>query len=256
MQNDLVSIIMPSFNCGPFITETIRSVQAQTYTNWEILFIDDNSEDETQTIIKELNEPRLRYFKNETNLGAAHSRNKGLREAKGKWIAFLDSDDLWEPTKLEKQIKFMTDHGYHFSYHDYVEIDEQSQEIGIHVSGKRHVNKFDMYACCWPGCLTVMYDASHVGVVQIEDIKKNNDVAIWFKVVQKADCHLLKEKLARYRRRYGSITPHSARVKIQWYYKLFHEVEKKSPWQSAYWTGINILVQIVKKLFYTKRYTV
>jgi glycosyltransferase involved in cell wall biosynthesis len=127
-------------------------------------------------------------LQNEQNSGAAISRNYALREAKGRWIAFLDSDDLWEPTKLQKQIQFMTDNGYHFSYTNYSEIDEKSELNGRTVTGPKKITKTGMFNYCWPGCLTVMYDAETVGLIQIEDIKKNNDYAMWLKVCKKAKC--------------------------------------------------------------------
>ena len=158
MINDLVSIIMPTYKCGRFIAESIKSVQAQTYINWEMIIVDDFSNDGTVATVLDLKKEdnRIFLYQNSTNSGAAVSRNTALRKAKGRWIAFLDSDDLWEPTKLEKQIKFMEENGYAFSYHEYVEIDEQDNLLGVKVSGKRHVGKFDMVACCWPGCLSVM----------------------------------------------------------------------------------------------------
>ena len=109
----LVSVIMPSYNCGKYVEETIRSVQEQTYTNWEIIFMDDFSKDDTVRKVSVLQErdSRIKLFRNHINSGAAVSRNNALREAKGRWIAFLDSDDLWEPTKLEKQVKFMRNGG-------------------------------------------------------------------------------------------------------------------------------------------------
>ena len=104
--NELVSIIMPSYNTASFISKTIESVLNQTYKNWELLIVDDCSTDDTDEIVSKYNDKRIVYLKNEKNSGAAISRNRALRNAKGKWIAFLDSDDLWHPTKLEKQIKF------------------------------------------------------------------------------------------------------------------------------------------------------
>ena len=180
---DLVSIIMPSYNCGQFVEETIRSVQAQTYTNWEVIFVDDCSNDDTIRKVSALRDKdeRIHLFQNHCNLGAAVSRNNALKEAKGHWIAFLDSDDLWEATKLEKQVKFMEDNGYTFSYTSYQEIDSDSKSKGVLVSGPKHVTKRGMYNFCWPGCLTVMYDATKIGLIQIEDIKKNNDYAMWLK---------------------------------------------------------------------------
>lgn len=102
--NNLVSIIMPSYQCGRFIEESIRSVRAQTYPYWELIIVDDCSDDSTVEIVSEAkkHDNRICFIRNGSNLGAAVSRNLAIRKAKGRWIAFLDSDDLWEPTKLEK----------------------------------------------------------------------------------------------------------------------------------------------------------
>ena len=143
---ELVSIIMPTYNCARFIRESIDSVLAQTYTNWELIIVDDSSTDNTAEMIANFNDPRIHYLRNEQNEGAALTRNKALRAVKGRYIAFLDSDDLWHPDKLERQIAFMEQNGYAFTYHEYTEIDESSNPIGIYVSGKKHVRPFDMYA--------------------------------------------------------------------------------------------------------------
>lgn len=255
MMNDFVSIIMPSYNCGKYVEETIRSVQAQTYNNWEILFMDDCSTDDTIRLVSELREKdsRIKMFQNKFNSGAAVSRNNALREAKGRWIAFLDSDDLWEPEKLEKQVKFMEDNGYAFSYTGYQEIDSEGALTGVKVSGPKHVTKQGMYNFCWPGCLTVMYDSNKIGLIQIEDIKKNNDYAIWLKVCQKADCYLLDECLARYRRgRVGSVSSHGITTMIKWHYKLFRDAEKMGVIPSLLHTGVNLVCGFYKKMKYVK----
>lgn len=255
MSVDLVSIITPTYNCARFIAETIESVQAQTYEDWEMIIVDDCSTDNTKEIVEQYqkDDPRIQYYCLPQNSGAAEARNTALRLAAGKWIAFLDSDDLWTPEKLEKQIKFMQDNSYVFSYHEYEEIDEDSNPIGVHVSGKKHVGKFDMFACCWPGCLSVMYDREKIGLIQIENVKKNNDTAIWLKVIKKANCHLLKENLALYRRRKGSITPPGIRAKIKWHYTLFRQAEKMNPVTTFFWMSVNILGNSYKKLFYVKK---
>jgi len=255
MFQDLVSIIMPSYNCGKYVEDSIRSVQAQTYQNWEIVFVDDCSTDDTMKIVSSMNvhDKRIRLFQNLENCGVAISRNKALREAKGRWIAFLDSDDVWEPTKLEKQVRFMEDHGYAFSYTGYQEIDEKSRLTGVHVSGPKHVTKVGMYAFCWPGCLTVMYDREKIGLIQIEDIKKNNDYAMWLKVSQKADCYLMDECLAKYRRgRTGSVSSHSITTMIKWHYKLFRDAENMNPVSSSFMTCINLVCGLYKKLRYVR----
>lgn len=252
---DLVSIIMPSYNCGKFVEETIRSVQAQTYQNWEIIFMDDCSTDDTVKLVSKLREKdsRIRLFQNKGNMGAALSRNNALQEAKGRWIAFLDSDDLWEPTKLEKQIRFMEENNYKFSYTCYSEMDGEGKDTGVIVSGPSKVTKKGMFAFCWPGCLTVMYDANEIGLLQIEDIKKNNDYAMWLKVCQKADCYLLPEVLAKYRRgRSGSVSSHSISTMIKWHYKLFRDAEKMGVMPSLWHTGVNLVCGFYKKMKYVK----
>ena len=181
----LVSIIMPSYNTAPFIAESIRSVLAQTYTNWELIIVDDASTDNTDEVVAPLCHPReggdlsskIHYLKNDCNRGAAYSRNLALREARGKWIAFLDSDDLWAPEKLQRQLDFMAKSGSAFSYTKYEEIDEDGKPTGTIVGGPKRISKTGMYNYCWPGCLTVMYDSKVVGDIQVADIRKNNDYA-------------------------------------------------------------------------------
>lgn len=259
MNDDLVSIIMPSYNCGNYVEETIRSVQNQTYQNWEIVFVDDCSNDDTISRVSRMREsdPRIRLFRNKKNMGAAISRNNALQEARGRWIAFLDSDDLWEPTKLEKQVRFMETQNYSFSYTRYREIDENSKETGVEVCGPAHITKAGMFAFCWPGCLTVMYDRDKIGLVQIEDVKKNNDYAMWLKVIKKTDCYLLDECLAKYRRgRRGSISNHGYTALIKWHYILFRDAEKLNPFFSGVMTAVNLIFGVYKKIRYVSKYDI
>ena len=250
-----VSIIMPTYNCGPFIAESVRSVLSQTYTNWELLIVDDCSTDNTAQVVASFDDPRIRYMQNEQNEGAATTRNRALRAAQGRYVAFLDADDKWLPTKLEKQIAFMQHNGYAFSYHAYSEIDEDDQPTGISVSGPGRVTQKGMEAFCWPGCLTVMYDTAIVGQIQIEDVKKNNDYALWLQVSKKADCYLLDEILAQYRRgRNGSISSHSLSTLIKWHYKLWRYAEKKDVIASLWYTGLNMVCGLYKKMNYVKRH--
>lgn len=250
----LVSVIMPTYNCGRFIKESIDSVLAQTYTNWELIIVDDLSTDNTNDIVLTYTDPRIRYIRNEHNMGAAMTRNRALQEARGRYIAFLDADDMWLQEKLEKQIAFMEQHGYAFTYHNYIEIDEHSCPLGVHVSGKRHIRKIDLMSCCWPGCLTVIYDRTKIGLIQIQNIRKNNDTAMWLQAIQKADCFLLPETLAQYRRRVGSITPTTIWKKIGWHYILFRDGALMNPIASAFWMCMNIFGNGYKKLFYVKHY--
>ena len=251
---ELVSIVMPSFNTARFLPETLQSVLDQTYENWELIIVDDCSSDDTDEVIKPyLKDERIRYFKNEKNSGAAVSRNRALKEAKGKWIAFLDSDDVWMPEKLEKQLRFMEENEYHFSYTDYLEMNEDSSPNGKMVTGPNHITRRGMYRYCWPGCLTVMYDAEAVGAIQIADIKKNNDYAMWLKVCRKADCYRLGLPLAKYRKRSGSISNHGYTKLIEWHYKLFRKAQGEAPLLAAIHTFWNLFYGVIKKLFYVKK---
>lgn len=249
---DLVSIIMPSYNTEQYIAKSIQSVRNQTYTNWELIIVDDCSTDNTDEVVASISDNRIRYLKNEKNSGAAVSRNRALREAKGRWIAFLDSDDLWMPDKLEKQIEFMEKNRYSFSYTNYEEIDVSGKKTGVHVSGPKKITKTGMFNYCWPGCLTVMYDRNVVGLIQIEDIKKNNDYAMWLKVCMKADCYLLDDTLARYRKRSGSISNHGYMKLIKWHYKLYREAENKNSIFSLVLTVRNLFFGVLKKIRYVK----
>ena len=255
IDDNLVSIIMPSYNTASFIEETIKSVLDQTYTNWELIIVDDCSADNTDEIVScYLKDERIHYLKNDMNSGAAISRNKALKEAKGRYIAFLDSDDLWKPEKLEKQLKFMKDNNYSFSYTNYCEIDEESKPNGVNVTGPKHITKRGMYNYCWPGCLTVMYDASVVGLIQIKDIRKNNDYAMWLKVICKSDCYLFNENLAMYRKRNGSISNHSYINLIKWHFKLFYVVCDENYFTSIINTIRNLVFGMLKKsLFFKKK---
>lgn len=253
--NELVSIITPSYNTAKFIGKTIESVQNQTYQNWEMIIVDDCSTDNTDEVIdRYLSDKRIKYIKNGKNSGAAVSRNRALREAKGKWIAFLDSDDLWMPEKLEKQISFMEKNGYHFSYANYEEIDTDGKRTSVRVTGPKKITKAGMYNYCYPGCLTVMYDAEYVGLIQIKDIKKNNDYAMWLKVCQKADCWLLDEYLGQYRRgRAGSISSHGVLKLIKYHFKLFYFAEEKKFMSSIWNTVKNLIFGFAKRLLYIKK---
>lgn len=249
--NDLVSVIMPSYNTGKYIGKSIESVINQTYSNWELIIVDDCSDDDTEEVVSVFKDERIKYFKNAFNSGAAISRNRALREAKGRWIAFLDSDDIWKPTKLEKQLEFMQCNNYFFSYTNYEELDESGKHTGIKVTGPKKITKAGMYNYCWPGCLTVMYDAKYIGVIQIANIMKNNDYAVWLKVCKKADCYLLDECLAEYRRgRNGSISTNSIKTMIGWHYKLYREAEDYDIIRSVLGTLRNVVFGIYKKMRY------
>lgn len=252
--DELVSIIMPSYNTAKYIEESIKSVLVQTYTNWELIIVDDCSTDNTDEIVRSfLSDDRIKYFKHEKNSGAAVSRNKALREAKGKWIAFLDSDDLWLPEKLERQIAFMKANDYKFSYTDYEELDKNSTSLNILVSGPKKVTKKGMYRYCWVGCLTVMYDAEQIGLIQIKDIKKNNDYAMWLQVSKKANCYRLPECLSFYIKHEGSISSGSKVKLIKHHYIMWRIAEHKCGLYAIVLTIRNLFYGFLKKIKYKRR---
>ncbi|MCE5224455.1 MAG: glycosyltransferase [Porphyromonadaceae bacterium] len=246
---DLVSIIMPSYNSGQYITASINSILAQTYTNWELIIVDDCSTDNTGAIIANFQDPRILYFKNDKNSGAAISRNKALREAKGKWIAFLDSDDIWHSEKLKCQIAFMVEHEYAFTFTDY-----RVQLNGVWLpyinTGPNVVTKRKLYDYCYFSTITVMYDREKVGLIQIADLKKNNDYAMWFQVIEKSPCYRCPKCLSYYIKHDGSISSGKKRRLIIWHYRLFKKGLNKSSLVSAILTANNLVHGVLKKFKY------
>ena len=250
--NELVSVIMPSYNTAQYIGESIRSVLEQTYTNLELIIVDDCSTDNTEEIVRGFDDPRIRFFKNEKNSGAAISRNYALSEAKGKWIAFLDSDDLWTPDKLEKQIRFMEENGYHMSYSDY-----RICQNGVWEPVKRTApNKMTLrkiYNYCYFSTITVIYDREVVGLVRIADLKKNNDYAMWFQVLAKTDGYRFPECLAFYIKHENSISSGKKIKLIKHHYLLFRKGLGKSPFVSCVLTFNNLIHGVFKKIKYKER---
>lgn len=253
-----VSVIMPNYNCEKYLSETIESVLGQTYKNWELLIVDDCSTDNSVDVIKKYceSDERIKLFVNEKNSGAAASRNLAIKKAEGKWIAFLDSDDKWMPEKLEKQLKFMSDNGYKFSYTAYEQIDEQSKKNGRKVVGPKKVGTHKMFCYCYLGCLTVMYDATDIGLIQIKDEIGNgeNDYALWLKIAKKRKCYFLNEVLAQYRVRSCSLSHGSKKRRlIKNHYKLFRISEEMSAFCAFFCVLRNIFFGSLKKMFYEKK---
>ena len=253
LEEDLISIIMPSFNASKYIRASIRSIQRQTYRNWELIIVDDCSSDNTVEVIQEFQDPRIRLYINEENSGAAISRNKALREAKGKWIAFLDSDDIWVPEKLEEQLTFMRKNDYAFTYTDY-RIQLNGEWLPYINIGPDKVNKWKMYNYCYFSTITVMYDQSKVGLIQIADLKKNNDYAMWLQAVEKVDCYRYPKCMSYYIKHDGSVSSGSKIKLIKWHYLLFKEGMSKNPITATILTINNLFHGVIKKVKY-KKYT-
>ncbi len=247
----LVSIIMPSYNTAKYISDSIESIQAQTYKNWELIIVDDCSTDNSIEVIQSFKDSRIILLKNQKNSGAAISRNYALREAKGKWIAFLDSDDTWVPEKLEKQIKFMEDNEYSFTFTDY-RICLNGEWLPYINTGPNIVNKRMMYDYCYFSTITVMYDREKIGLIQVADIRKNNDYAMWLQAIEKSNAYRLPECLSFYIKHDGSVSSGSKTKLIKWHYILFRKGLGKNPVVAGVLTVNNLIHGIWKKIHYKK----
>ncbi len=248
--SELVSIIMPSYNTGRYIKEAIESVLAQSYSNWELIIVDDCSTDNTDEIVSQyLADGRIHYIKNDTNSGAAVSRNRALKEAKGKWIAFLDSDDIWLPEKLSRQISYMKKNNYAFTYTDY-RIRLNGEWLPYVNTAPNMINKRRLYNYCYFSTITVMYDREKVGLIQIADLKKNNDYAMWLQAVEKTDFYRLPECLSYYIKHDGSISSGSKVKLIKWHYLLFRIGMNMNPIASSCLTINNLFHGVIKKYKY------
>lgn len=221
--NDLVSVIMPAYNCAKYIGASIESVIAQTYTNWELLITDDCSTDDTVEIIKRYAEQdkRIKLFIQERNGGAGLARNNSIEKAKGRYIAFLDSDDRWVANKLSKQISFMKEHEVVLSYSSYFKCDEESKCIGI-VKCRKKVSYKDIVRNNYIGCLTIVYDSLSVGKMYMSDIRKRQDWSLSIAILKKCKvAYGLQEPLAIYRIRKNSIS--SNKIQLVKYNVLFYQ---------------------------------
>ena len=230
----LVSIITPSFNCANFIGETIDSILAQTYQNWELLITDDCSTDNSREIISRYasKDPRIKLLNLAENSGAGIARNNSIKEAKGRFIAFCDSDDRWYPDKFEKQIEFMTSVGCAMTYTSYMTCNEAGENTGIIVCRRKEtinsIKRDDKI-----GCLTVMYDVEKVGKIFMPDIRKRQDWA--FKIRVLSVCKVaygMKEPLALYRLRNNSLSNKKTSL-IKYNIAVYHSVLRWS-WVKSY----------------------
>ena len=256
---------MLSHNNGCYVAESVRSVIAQTYQNWELIFMDDSSKDDTigqmmdlmvEGRVKEADgtyNNRIKVSQNVESRGSASSMNSALRDARGKYIAFLNVGDLWEPTKLERQIAFMEENGYAFTYTKYKYINKDSKDRGDMMGGLKVVTHKNLIKCCWMGYLTVMYDAEKLGRFRVKSLNEHNDFALWMDVSEKADCYLLPKCLASLRVNHRLLSPLPMFDKLHWRYEVFHTVEDLNPFISVWLTIRNMIGGFMKKVRYAEK---
>jgi glycosyltransferase involved in cell wall biosynthesis len=247
--NDIVSVITPSYNSASFIEKTIQSVIAQTFTDWELIIVDDCSTDDSINIIHSYVEQdsRINLIQLSKNSGAAVARNTAIKAAQGRYIAFLDGDDLWMPEKLEKQVAFMKRTGYTLTYTYYEKITEDGMGTGHYVTPPYQLSYKEMLRSCPIGCLTVIYDAKQLGKVYMPLIRKRQDWGLWLKILRTTNhAYGLPESLALYRVRKGSIS--SGKIRVQKYtWQLFREIEGLSFLHSVYYLTYHVIRSVLSR---------
>ena len=238
MKEELVSIVVPVYNSEKFIKETVETVRAQDYQNWELLLVNDCSTDNSKDEIKkyEKEDSRIRLIDLKENSGAAIARNTGMKEAKGKYIAFLDADDLWKNTKLKKQIEFMQKNDYEFTYTGYEFADENGNKLGKVVKVPEKINYKQALKNTTIFTSTVMFNVDKLGkeLINMPNVRRGQDTATWWKVLKTGIiAYGLQESLSMYRRSNNTLSSNKIKaLKRTW--NLYRNVEKLSFFSSLY----------------------
>ena len=227
---------MPLYNAKEFVREAIDSVLAQSHADWELLVVDDCSNDGSVQIVREYAESdkRIRLFCLEQNSGPAVARNRAIAEATGRYIAFLDADDLWLPHKLQRQLEFMEANDLAFTYSGYGVIDEEGREIAT-FRPPQSLTYRSLLKTNPIGCLTAIYDTQKLGKVYMPDILKRQDYGLWLKILKRIDtARGLTESLALYRKRKNSVS--SNKLKAAFYqWKIYRKVEGLGLFESMFY---------------------
>lgn len=202
----VVSIVTPVYNIEKFIRETMDCVRSQTFEDWEMLLIEDGSTDKTPEVIQEYlektGENRIRLIRLEENVGAARARNLGVKEARGRYLAYVDADDLWEPQKLQHQLRFMEEKGAGFSFTGYEFADENGNGTGKVVKVPQTINYKEALKNTTIFTSTVMFDMEQIPKEELEmPVMKSEDTALWWKILRSGRlAYGLNENLVKYRR--------------------------------------------------------
>lgn len=254
----LVSIITPSYNCARFIEATIRSIQSQTYENWELLITDDNSTDSSCNLIEKISrkDKRIKLFKLEKNSGAGVARNNSIKNAHGKFIAFCDSDDQWLPNKLKEQLSFMIAKDCALSYTSYLVCNERGDDCGV-IHCKPTTSYANILQDNRIGCLTAMYNSEKIGKQYFPDIRKRQDWALWIKIIKEfGNAYGLDIPLAKYRIRQDSISANKFKL-IKYNYSIYRDILNFNPFVSAvllacYFMPYYAYKKVVQKIYHKK----
>lgn len=224
-----VSIITPAFNASRTIAQTIRSVQCQTFKNWEMIVVDDRSTDDTYAIVEEFaaSDNRIRLQQQPINGGPARARNAALKTATGRYVAFLDSDDYWLPEKLERQLAFMAARDAVLSYTLYRRFRHESESLGPLVQLPHTLAYKDLLKNTAIACLTVIVDRERTGYIEFPLIR-HEDYALWLRLLKQGFvAYGLMEDLARYRVSSGSVSGNKLKS-AAWVWSIYRNVENLS----------------------------
>lgn len=235
---ELISIIMPNYNGERFIKDSIDTILNQTYKNWELLIVDDCSKDKSIEIIKKnYNDKRIKLIKLYENKGSAYARNKALRQAQGRYIAFLDSDDLWLNNFLEEQMKFLKANKASLVYCSYYMIDENNKEILNPYIVKDKVSYKDILKFLPIGMLTSLYDTKQIGKYYFEESLGSirDDYVYWLKILKNIDFgYANPEILAKYRIHKNGITKKKYKMILP-QFKVYYKIERLGIIKSLYY---------------------
>lgn len=248
MEKGLVSVITPTYNCACFIAETIASVQAQTYQQWEMIIVDDCSTDHTREIVDQYIEVdnRIKYFCLEKNSGAAVARTKAMELANGEYMAFLDSDDIWLEDKLEKQLSFMKEYHVAFSCTEYEQIDEKGKSLNKIIKTVPKADYNRVLLDCPVGNSTVVYNVEKMGKFEVPNIRKRNDDALWLQMLKKEKyIYGMKSVLMKYRIRRNSISSNKLGL-VKFHWQLYREIENLSMIRSVFHIGVWGVIKLLK----------
>lgn len=244
----MVSIITAAYNCAPYIEQTIKSVQAQTYTDWEMIIIDDCSTDDTVDVITAMAmaDSRVKLLQNIQNMGPACSRNRGINIAAGTYLAFLDGDDLWLPEFLEVSLNFMLKHNHVFVFSSYKRLDEGLNPLYDDFIVPNKVSYRSLLKTCPISCLTAVIDISTTGKYYMPDIPKRQDYGLWLSILkQHENAYGIQQPLAIYRIRKNSVSRNKYKAML-YVWKVYRDVEKLNFIYSAY-LMVNYVINGLKK---------
>ncbi|MBQ1928190.1 MAG: glycosyltransferase family 2 protein [Clostridia bacterium] len=254
--NKKVSIITPSYNSEKYIKQTIDSVRAQTYTDFEMLIVDDCSTDRTCEIVEAIakEDSRVKLIRQEQNGGAALARNRALENSTGRFIAYLDADDIWMPEKLARQVEFMCENKCGFSCTSYEVIDDNGNKLNKFVHMLEKVNYTGFLTNNLLQTVGIMVDTSIVDkkYLVMPNMRRRQDAATWLQVLKSGvECYGLDEILAQYRRAENSLSSNKFKaVKGVWY--LYREVEHLSLPFSCYCFVRYALLAVWKRIYIKK----